>query len=296
MGKLWNQLKKWSGINELRTLNFYRALLAEAVASGIYVFIAAGQLVPMNGADKQISRLHGALTTALSVACIASAFWEISGGHFNPAVSLTLMILRKISPVRFIFYVVAQCLGSAGGAALLYAVTPPKFRPSDAQGVLGSIFVHEEVGSGMAVVIEVVLTYQFIFVVISSTDPIRNMNGFQAPFAIGLSVGIGLLMGVPFSGGALNPIRVFGPAVVMGKLEHHWVYWVGDMLGAALAALTYEFVFTLKIDDQDKEEDVNKSRKHRRHHRDLEYSVRSESAELENYEDSVIGNKMTAMT
>ena len=112
MGKLSNRLKKWSGINELKTLNFYRALLAEAVASGIYVFIAAGQLVPMNGEDKQISRLHGALTTALSVACIASAFWEISGGHFNPAVSLTLVIMRKISPIRFVFYVVAQCLGS----------------------------------------------------------------------------------------------------------------------------------------------------------------------------------------
>ncbi len=82
-------------------------------------------------------------------------------------------------------------LVGAGGAALLYAVTPPKFRPSDAQGVLGSMVVHEEVSSGMAVVIEVVLTYQFILVVISSTDPIRNMNGFQAPFAIGLSVGIG---------------------------------------------------------------------------------------------------------
>ena len=86
-------------------------------------------------------------------------------------------------------------LPGVAGAALLYAVTPVAYR---SQGNLGALFLHEEVNPGVGVVIEAVLTYQFIFVVVSSTDPIRNMTGFQAPFAIGLSVGIGLLMGVSF--------------------------------------------------------------------------------------------------
>jgi len=100
---------------------------------------------------------------------------------------------EKVYYYLFIYILFPALSSGVGGAALLYAVTPSAYRND---GHLGSLFLHEEIDAGVAVVIEVVLTYQFIFVVISSTDPIRNMTGFQAPFAIGLSVGIGLLMGV----------------------------------------------------------------------------------------------------
>lgn len=230
------------GVREMLDMNFWRAIFAEILVSGIYIFIVCGQLVPIND-ELPTSRLHGSLTVAFTVAVLASAFWEISGGHFNPAVSFALLIMGKIKTVRFLLYVVAQCAGSVGGAAILYAVTPSSHRSN---GNLGALTIHEEINAGVAVFIEIVLTFQFIFVVISSTDPIRSMNGFQAPFAIGLSVGIGLLMGVPYTGGCLNPIRAFGPAVLMKQLQHQWVYWVGPMLGAGLAALSYKYVLKLK--------------------------------------------------
>lgn len=80
-----------------------------------------------------------------------------------------------------------------GGSALLYAVTPAPYR---SKGDLGALTIHPEISDGVAIVIEAVLSYQYILVCISSVDPIRKMTGFQAPLAIGLSIGIGLLMGV----------------------------------------------------------------------------------------------------
>ena len=80
-----------------------------------------------------------------------------------------------------------------GGVALLYGVTPAPYRT---KGDLGALTIHPEISDGVAIVIEAVLSYQYILVCISSVDPIRKMTGFQAPLAIGLSIGIGLLMGV----------------------------------------------------------------------------------------------------
>ena len=111
MGRLTNKFKEFIGFKEILTLNLWRALLAETVVSAIYLFIICGQSVPLQP-DMPISRLHGALTVAFSVSCLASAFWEISGGHFNPSVSLAMLMLKKISLCRFVLYVAAQCLGS----------------------------------------------------------------------------------------------------------------------------------------------------------------------------------------
>jgi len=104
-------LKKFLGFREVLDLDFWRASFAEAIVSAIYIFIVCGQLIPVNS-DLVTTRLHGSLTVAFTVASLASAFWEISGGHFNPVVSLALLILGKISLTRFISYVVFQCAGS----------------------------------------------------------------------------------------------------------------------------------------------------------------------------------------
>ena len=103
--------KKFLGHREVLDSDFWRASFAEAIVTTIYIFIVCGQSIPVNP-DLELTRLHGSLTVAFSVACLASAFWEISGGHFNPAVSLALLLLGKISLTRFISYLIFQCAGS----------------------------------------------------------------------------------------------------------------------------------------------------------------------------------------
>ena len=113
MGKFNNNkngFKKLIGFDELFTVNLWKAVLGEAIVSCLYIFIVCGQLVPLNK-DMPVSRFQGAMTVALSIACLASAFWEVSGGHFNPIVSLAMLLLKKISLSRFAIFVVAQLLG-----------------------------------------------------------------------------------------------------------------------------------------------------------------------------------------
>lgn len=97
-------------LNELKSLNFWRAVVAEILVSTIYIVIVCGCGISLS--DEKPSHLHISLTVTFTVAVLASAFWDISGGHFNPAVSLASLIERKISMLRFLIYVIAQCLGS----------------------------------------------------------------------------------------------------------------------------------------------------------------------------------------
>ena len=99
------------GIQEMLGMNFWRAVFAEILVSGIYIFIVCGQLVQMDD-GMPTTRLHASLTVGFTVACLASAFWEISGGHFNPVVTFALLLLGKIKMARFVLYVIAQCAGS----------------------------------------------------------------------------------------------------------------------------------------------------------------------------------------
>ena len=96
------------GFNELKELNFWKAVGGEILVSLLYIItvLACGL------STQPVSHLHIALTVAFTVAVLASAFWDISGGHFNPAVSFALLLLGKISIAKFLFYVFAQCAGS----------------------------------------------------------------------------------------------------------------------------------------------------------------------------------------
>ncbi|XP_057289603.1 aquaporin-5-like [Hydractinia symbiolongicarpus] len=249
------QLNKSLGFHEVKKLNFWRAVFAEFLVSVIYIIIACGCGLSLSG--NAPSHLHIALTVAFTVAVLASAFWDVSGGHFNPVVTLALLIKGDVSLTRFCFYVFAQCLGSVAGCGLLYLYTPENFR-----GTLGALSVHKDISPGIACAVEITLTFQLIWTVMASTDPIKNFTGFQAPLAIGLSVGIGLLVGIPYTGAALNPIRAFGPAIVMNKRQDHWVYWLGPFVGSALATLSYEYVFKLtleKIEEVDEKSETKRN-------------------------------------
>merc|ERR1712224_82476 len=164
---------------------------------------------------------------------------HISGGHINPAVTFSLAVTGKVSPIKAAIYVVAQCFGGITGAAILKGILPA---PLD-DGSLGATLVASDLSVGKALGLEMMMTFLLVLTVFAMIDPSRPNHGF-APLAIGFSIFIAHLIGIPFTGCGINPARSLGPAVVAGKMDDHWVYWVGPLLGGALGAVSYDLWFT----------------------------------------------------
>ena len=162
---------------------------------------------------------------------------RISGGHINPAVTVSMVVTRKIGLAKGVMYVVAQLVGAALGAYLLMSVIPDAF-----EGTLGAHALAGDIDAGTGLVIEALLTFFLVFVIFATAvDP--KGPSHLAPVAIGLIVLVDHFMGVPLTGASMNPARSFGPALAAGEWADHWVYWVGPIVGGVVAAVLYEMVF-----------------------------------------------------
>jgi MIP family channel proteins len=169
---------------------------------------------------------------------MVAAAGHISGGAYNPAVTLGLVLGQKLAPVKGAAYVGAQLLGAALAALALYAMFPEEARePVN----LGTPLVSESIGVGAALGIEIILTFFLMYVVYGTAVDKRGPAGI-APLAIGLTITMDIFAGGPLTGAAMNPARSFGPALVDGTWDDAWVYWVGPAIGAAIAALLYAYV------------------------------------------------------
>ncbi|XP_006168250.1 aquaporin-6 isoform X2 [Tupaia chinensis] len=210
-----------------------KALFAEFLATGLYVFFGVGSALHWPSALPSVLQI--AITFNLATAVAVQVTWKASGAHVNPAVTLAFLVGSHISLPRAVAYVAAQLAGATVGAALLYVVTP-----SDIRETLGVNVVRNSVSTGQAVAVELVLTLQLVLCVFASTDS-RQTSGSPAPM-IGISIALGHLIGIYFTGCSMNPARSFGPAVIVGKFTVHWIFWVGPLTGAVLASLIYNFI------------------------------------------------------
>ncbi|XP_007936137.1 aquaporin-6 [Orycteropus afer afer] len=210
-----------------------KALVAEFLATGLYVFFGVGSALHWPSALPSVLQI--AITFNLATAMAVQITWKVSGAHVNPAVTLAFLVGSQISLPRAVAYVAAQLAGATAGAALLYGVTP-----GDIRGTLGINVVRSNVSAGQAVAVELVLTLQLVLCVFASTDR-RQAAGCPA-IIIGISVALGHLVGIYFTGCSMNPARSFGPAVIVGKFQVHWIFWVGPLTGAVLASLIYNFI------------------------------------------------------
>ncbi|KAK0133268.1 Aquaporin-4 [Merluccius polli] len=225
------------------TQDFWRCVAAEFTAVLIFVLFSLGSTISWTVAE-EVERPPApnlvliSLCFGLSIATLVQCFGHISGAHLNPAVTAAMVVTKNLSLAKAVFYLLAQCLGSVVGAAVLYGVTPESVR-----GGLGVTMVNTSISAGHALVVEVFITFQLVFTVFASCDPKRSDLSGSPALAIGLSVCIGHLFAIPYTGASMNPARSFGPAMVTWSWENHWVYWVAPVLGGILAASFYKYLF-----------------------------------------------------
>jgi aquaporin Z len=212
-------------------------LIAEAIGTFLFFFVGAGAVVlGAHSGDGGGGLVGVALAHGLALAVLVSALGPISGGHFNPAVTLGVWITGRIEAPRAAMYVAAQLAGALAAGLALRMVFPAS---SWEQVALGTPALDPEISPVSGIVIEAILTMVLLFAVFGTAIDRRapKIGGL----AIGLAVAADILMGGPLTGAAMNPARWFGPAVASGAFSDWYVWWIGPMLGAAIAALVYRY-------------------------------------------------------
>ncbi|MCM3905484.1 MAG: aquaporin Z [Pyrinomonadaceae bacterium] len=218
--------------------------LAEFLGTFLLVFGGCGSAVLAAAFPEVGIGLVGvSLAFGLTVLTMAYAVGHISGGHFNPAVTVGLCTARRIPAVDVVPYIIAQLVGAIAAAALLLLIASGKPGYSLAVNGLAANGYGEHSPGGYsllaAFVAEAVLTFFFLLIILGTTES-RAPHGF-APLAIGLALTLIHLISIPVTNTSVNPARSLGPAVFVGgwALTQMWLFWVAPLLGAILAGLLY---------------------------------------------------------
>nr|QBQ04084.1 aquaporin 4 [Clarias magur] len=222
---------------ELRSRQFWRAMLAELLGTLVLVSAVLGASAP-GSADAPWGPLYPAVAVGAVIVALGHCFGEISGAQVNPAVTLSLLATRRLDVLRALVYIAAQCVGASLGAGALYLALPLK---ATAEFFVNRVPV--ELHAAQALGVEILCTFQMVLTVFSVEDQRRRESPEPGNLAIGLAHTAGVLIGARFSGASMNPARSLGPAVITGIWEYHWVYWIGPVLGAVLAGVSHEFFF-----------------------------------------------------
>ncbi|KAI6698123.1 hypothetical protein NL676_018242 [Syzygium grande] len=239
---------------ELGKWSFYRAIIAEFIATLLFLYITVltvigykSQVDTTKGGDQcggvgilGIAWAFGGMIFVL-VYCTAG----ISGGHINPAVTFGLFLARKVSLVRAVLYMVAQCLGAVCGCGLVKQFQKAYYTKYG--GGANGLSDGYSTGTGLAA--EIIGTFVLVYTVFSATDPKRSARDSHVPVLAPLPIGFAVFMvhlaTIPITGTGINPARSFGAAVMYGKQEawdDQWIFWVGPFVGAAIAAFYHQYI------------------------------------------------------
>ncbi len=220
-------------------MNSFKKYLAECIGTFVLVFFACGAAVAVHcSVENGAGYLLTALAFGLVIVAMAYSIGNVSGCHINPAVSIAMLVSGKMSVSDFIGYVIAQFAGATLGAACLSAFVG-KDSGLGANGLYnGSV--------PLSLLIEVILTFVFVLAILGVTSKKEYAN--VAGIVIGLSLTLVHILGIAFTGTSVNPARSFGPALVAAiggnaaPLGSLWVFIVGPLAGAALAATVYKML------------------------------------------------------
>lgn len=216
--------------------------IAELVGTFVLVFASCGAAVM---AGDEIGYLGVAFAFGLSLLAMVYAIGPISGCHINPAVTIGVVISKKMDARYAVGYIVAQVLGAIAASALLLVIAqgaPGGYDPTVAGFAANGYGAHSPGGYNLvaAFSVEIVLTFFLVFTVLAATD-IRAPVGF-AGLAIGLVLTLIHLVGIPVTNTSVNPARSIGPAIFVGgwALAQLWLFIVAPLIGAAIAAAVYK--------------------------------------------------------
>lgn len=229
-----------------------RAWFAESVATFALVFfgpLSVTLAAAIFGAGLSIEGIimislgHGA-----AIGLMVYTFGHVSGAHINPAVTIPMIITRKIGIKDGVGYIVFQIIGAIA-AAFAHKTILPEMGAKVNFGTQGgpSELLNHDAMTGLGV--EIILTFFLVTVIFMAAVHKKAAAGF-AGIAIGGMIFLIHLVGVPLTGASVNPARTFGPALVSGFWEFHWIYWVGPIIGGIIAGIIMNYVFVKKAEQQ----------------------------------------------
>lgn len=222
--------------------------VAEFIGTAVLVIMGCGTAMLVGcDAASGCGYLLTALAFGLSIVAMAYCVGNVSGCHINPAVSLGVLMSGGMSAGDFIGYIVAQCLGAFAGAGVLAAI----FNlggVADMTGGYGTNGLSGVGGSAAAgLLVEIILTFIFVMTILGVTSKKANHGSFGG-LVIGLTLTFVHILGIGLTGTSVNPARSFGPALVAAitgnadPMSSLWVFIVGPLVGAAIAAVVYKFI------------------------------------------------------
>jgi len=253
-----------------------KAILGEMLCTFLFIYIVCATSANFVRLKTVNNPVVGALSTGFASVALIYSFADVSGAHFNPAVTFATIVTRKTGLTKGLMYIAAQLLGAVFSSLILLATFPENFEQGNVAALV-AVVPAADANIGNAFLTELILTFLLVYVIFAvAFDTVDSKNvqvvntpgggkqkkggansltiyttsgatkaGF-APIAIGFTLGFLCFMGGSVSGGAFNPARVFGPAVVGGVWTEHWMYWIADFLGAGMAGYTQKFFATHK--------------------------------------------------
>jgi aquaporin Z/aquaporin NIP len=222
--------------------NMLAAAVAETIGTFILIYggtaVAVAATLQRPVAGPAYDSLATPLAFGLALLVVVAAIGHVSGGHVNPAVTLGLAVTGEF-PWRYVpAYLIAQLVGAVLGALATWATFG---NPGRDDADLAATFPGPGVSAGTAVLVEALVTFVLVFVVVSvATDD--RVHPSLAPVAVGAALAVAVLVAGPVTGGAVNPVRALGPALVAGEFTGLWIYLIAPPLGGIAAAVVYHRV------------------------------------------------------
>ena len=229
-----------------------RALLAEAIATYALVFFGPLSIILSVAYFGSVLTIPALVVIALAhgaaIGLMVYTFGHVSGAHINPAVTISMIVTKRINIKDGIAYIVFQIIGAIVAAATLKAILPD-LGDKVHFGTQGgpSLILNNSAISGFTV--EAILTF-FLVTVIFMTAVHKKAPAGMYGLAIGGMIFLIHLVGVPLTGASVNPARTLGPAIISGYWNDHWIYWAGPIVGAVIAGLVMNYIFVKKAEKE----------------------------------------------
>lgn len=236
-------------------MDSFKKYISEFIGTACLVIFGCGALSMTDIRVASMGYFMAAAAFGLAIIAMEYTFGSVSGCHLNPAVSLAMLINRKMDVIDFIGYVIFQILGGVAGAAVLFVIYGDKsgFGSNDLTGIQGNVF--------KGLIVEALLT--FVFVLVALAMKARDEKMKISGVVIGAAMTLVYIIGIDLTGASVNPARSIGPALLSGgeALTSLWVFIIAPLVGGALAALAFKLFSGKKTaiaagaDDEEEESD-----------------------------------------